>query len=215
MVFSLGGIAMLVFGAAMLTGRKFALPMLGLRTRSGSGVVSVFSLGVFSGAASACCAPVLAGVVAVSGAAASFPAALAIGIAYVFGMVAPLSAMALVWDGRDWGAGRLATRTVRIGAGRFIRSVPLGSALSGGLLVAMGLLTVGLAVRGPSMGSTWELRLTAWLDHLSKAVVTSVPAPVGAFLVLAAAVGVVVAAVRQRRTQPKTDHSEKTMETNR
>jgi cytochrome c-type biogenesis protein len=41
---------------------------------------------VFSGAASAFCAPVLAGVVVVAGAAASFRSALAIGVANVIGL---------------------------------------------------------------------------------------------------------------------------------
>jgi cytochrome c biogenesis protein CcdA len=202
LVFSLGGIAMVAFGIAMLAGWKFSLPMVGLRGGSGGGVVSVYSLGLFSGVASVCCAPVLAGVVAVSGAASSFPAALAIGVAYVFGMVAPLSILALVWDRRDWGTGRLTTRTLQVGVGRRRRTVPLGSVLSGAVLVAMGLLTIGLAVRGPSMGSGWQLRLTAWLDHLGHAVLnglTWLPGWVSALLVFGALGAVAWIAVRQRR----------------
>ena len=64
----------------------------------GTSIGSVYGLGVFSGAASECCAPVLADVAALSGAASSFPAAAAVGVAYVFGMVAPLCALASVWD---------------------------------------------------------------------------------------------------------------------
>ncbi|GAA3137260.1 cytochrome c biogenesis protein CcdA [Kribbella aluminosa] len=202
LVFSLGGVAMVAFGAAMLVGWKFSLPMIGMRGGSGGGVVSVYSLGLFSGLASSCCAPVLAGVVAVSGAASSFGAALAIGVAYVFGMVAPLSVLALVWDRRDWGTGRLTTRTVRIGIGRWHRAVPLGSVLSGAVLVAMGLLTIALAIRGPSMGSGWQLRLTAWLDHLSHALQNGLawlPGWFSALLVFGALAGVAWFAVRQRK----------------
>jgi cytochrome c biogenesis protein CcdA len=208
LVFSIGGAVMIVGGFAMLAGWKFSLPMLSLRTRTGGGVGSVYSLGVFSGAASACCAPVLAGVAAVSGAASSFPTALAVGVAYVFGMVAPLSALALVWDRRDWGAGRLTGRAVRIRIGPIRRSVPLGSALSGGLLIAMGALTVALAIRGPSMGSAWQLRLTAWLDHLSHTVLNGLawmPGAVGTVLVFGALATLAVLAVRQRRTAQPVD----------
>jgi cytochrome c-type biogenesis protein len=207
-VFTIGGAAMIAFGLAMLAGWKFSLPMVGLRARSGGGVGSVYSLGVFSGVASACCAPVLAGVAAVSGAAASFPTALAVGVAYVFGMVAPLSVLALAWDRRDWGAGRLATRTVRIGAGRFHRPVPLGSALAGGMLVAMGVLAIALAARGPAMGSDWQLRLTAWIDHTARTALDGLawlPGPVGTLLVFGALAALVLVAFRQRRTAAATD----------
>jgi cytochrome c-type biogenesis protein len=208
LVFSIGGAAMIIGGLAMLAGWKFTLPMLSLRTRTSGGIGSVYSLGVFSGAASACCAPVLAGVAAVSGAASSFPTALAVGVAYVFGMVAPLSALALVWDRRDWGTGRLTGRTVRIRLGPVRRSVPLGSVLSGGLLIAMGALTVALAARGPSMGSAWQLRLSAWLDHLSHAVLRGLawmPGAVGTLLVFGALAALVLVAVRQRRSEPAAD----------
>jgi cytochrome c biogenesis protein CcdA len=210
LVFSVGGAAMIIGGLAMLAGWKFSLPMVSLRTHTGGGIGSVYSLGVFSGAASACCAPVLAGVAAVSGAASSFPTALAVGVAYVFGMVAPLSALALVWDRRDWGTGRLTGRSVPIRLGPVRRNVPLGSVLSGGLLIAMGVLTVVLAARGPSMGSAWQLRLTAWLDHLSHTILSGLdwmPGAVGTLLVFGALAALVLPAIRQRRTAPAADDS--------
>jgi hypothetical protein len=126
-------------------------------------------------------------------------------VAYVFGMVAPLSVLALVWDRRDWGTGRLTSLTLRVGAGRWRRAVPLGSALSGGVLVAMGLLTIALAARGPSMGSGWQLRLAAWIDHLSHILLnglTWLPGWVGALLVFGALAAVVWVAIRQRGASP-------------
>lgn len=167
LVFSIGGAAMVAGGFAMLAGWKFMLPMPSMRGTSRKGVGAVFSLGFFSGVASSCCAPVLAGVVALSGATASFVPATILGTSYVFGMVAPLAVLALVWDARDWGSSRLLSgRPVSVGFGRMRRSVPLSSALSGGLMIAMGLLTIVLAVRGPSMPTDgWQVRFTAWLDH--------------------------------------------------
>ncbi|WP_328982720.1 copper resistance protein CopC [Streptomyces mirabilis] len=130
LVFSIGGAAMALGGLALLAGWKPQLPMIAGRAPHGHGFGSVYGLGVFSGAASSCCAPVLAGVAVLSGAAASFPAALAVSLTYVAGMVAPLCLLALVWDRRDWGASRLLQgRQVTVGVGRLRR--PLGSAVSG------------------------------------------------------------------------------------
>jgi len=63
------------------------------RARSPFGV---YTLGVFSGAATSCCAPVLAGVIALSGLASSFALSIGLGAAYVFGMVAPLFVISLL-----------------------------------------------------------------------------------------------------------------------
>ncbi|MGI9157401.1 MAG: cytochrome c biogenesis CcdA family protein [Marmoricola sp.] len=167
LVFSVMGAAMMLGGLAMLAGKKFRLPMPGVRSRGGTGVGSVYTLGVFSGAASSCCAPVLVGVAALSAATASFGPSLIVGVTYVFGMVAPLAALALVWDRRDWGSSQLLTgRDITLGAGRWRRRLPLASVLSGGLLLVMGVITLFLAARGPSMPTNgWQVRFTAWLGH--------------------------------------------------
>ena len=209
LVFSIGGGVMVLGGLAMLAGWKFMLPMPGLYGGGGTGVGSVYSLGFFSGVASSCCAPVLAGVAALSGATGSFVPALIVGIAYVFGMVAPLAILALVWDRRDWGSSRLlSSRQVTLGVGRLRRRVPLASLLSGGLLVAMGILTIVLAVRGPSMPSDgWQIRFTAWLDHTASSVergLAWLPTWIPGLLVLASLAALVWYAVHgadRRRTR--------------
>src|SRR5260370_5855048 len=81
-----------------------------LRAPSGHGYGAAYGLGLFSGIASACCAPVLAGVVVLTGSAASFGAALAVSLTYVAGMVAPLAVLTLVWERRGGGAPPLPPR---------------------------------------------------------------------------------------------------------
>ncbi|QGK70257.1 cytochrome c biogenesis protein CcdA [Allosaccharopolyspora coralli] len=169
-VFSVGGAAMIVGGLAILGGWQPRLPMLGGRGPSGRGVGSVYALGLFSGAASSCCAPVLAGVILLGGATASFPAALTVAGTYVAGMVAPLMALAFLWDRRaarkasSWMEGR----RIQVRLGRWSRQIPLGYALSGGLLVLMGALTLVLAVSGTGMSSTgWQLRISADIQHVA------------------------------------------------
>ena len=168
-IFSIGGALMIMAGAATLAGWKPNLPMPGARAAKEGSFGSAYVLGAFSGAASACCAPVLAGVAVLSGAAASFPAALSIGAAYVGGMVTPLAVVALLWDKRRERATRLLTdSTVRLQIGRWRRSIAVGSAVSGLLMIAMGVLAVILAFTGPGMPSGgWQTQLSAWLQHLS------------------------------------------------
>jgi cytochrome c-type biogenesis protein len=168
-IFSIGGALMITAGTATLAGWKPNLPMPGARAAKEGSFGSAYVLGAFSGAASACCAPVLAGVAVLSGAAASFPVAMSIGAAYVGGMVAPLAVVALLWDKRHERATRLLTdRTVRFQIGRWRRSIALGSAVSGVLMIAMGVLAVILALTGPGMPSGgWQTQLSAWLQHLS------------------------------------------------
>src|SRR5216683_953350 len=90
LIFLGGGSVMLAMAAFVLLGGKLQLPMPTRRAAGKAGPLSIYSLGIFSGVASSCCAPVLAGVIALSSVAPSYVIALGLGIAYVFGMVAPL-----------------------------------------------------------------------------------------------------------------------------
>lgn len=199
-IFGIGGGLMAVAGVAMVAGWKFSMPMPGGGS-SGGGVRGVYGLGVFAGAASACCAPVLLGVAALSGAAALFPVALAVGVAYVFGMVAPLAGIALLWDRRDWSVSRLQSRTIAVPLGRRRRAVPLGNVLSGGLLILMGALTSLLAVSGNAMDTAeWQVRAGAWLQHVAAVVLDALswlPGWAGALLVFGALGLIVTIAARQ------------------
>jgi len=207
-VFSIGGGAMVLGGVAVLAGWMPKLPMPSGRAPAGHGIASVYGLGVFSGAASACCAPVLAGVAVLSGATASFPAALAVSLTYVAGMVAPLCLLSLVWDRRDWGSSRLLHgRTVHL----LGRQWSLGTLLSGLVLVGMGALTLVTAVTGPSMPTTgWRVTLSADLQHAASVTTRAlrfVPGWVFGLLLLGAVVAI-ARQVRRRRIGPATETNE-------
>ncbi len=203
-VFGIGGVLMIAAGLAMLAGKTFSLPMIGANSATDGSLRSVYGLGVFSGGASACCAPVLVGVAALAGASASFFVALGIGIAYVFGMVAPLAAIAVVWDRRDWGArGLLRQRHVTVRVWRARRTLPLTLAISGGLMVFMGVLTAALAVSGRGMATSgWQVRLAANFQHGASVVLDAVawvPGWAGTLLVFGALALLIRAGLRQRR----------------
>ena len=169
LIYLVGGVLMLAGGVAVLAGWSPKLPMPGGRGGGSGGFGQAYVLGAFSGIASACCAPVLAGVALLSGAAASFPAALTIGLAYVAGMVAPLGLAGLWWERhRDRATRLLSARTVTPRLGGWSRSMPLGTLLSGLLMIGMALLAVVLAFTGPAMSSDgWQTRAAAMLQHLA------------------------------------------------
>lgn len=93
-LFFLGGLLLLGLGALSFGGR-WALPMPWSPRLGSPSTASVFALGAFSGAASSCCAPVLAGVLALSLVASTGWLSIGISLAYVFGMVFPLLLVAL------------------------------------------------------------------------------------------------------------------------
>ncbi len=191
-IYVVGGLFMLALGAYVLLGGELHLPMPGRRAGGKGGPFSVYSLGVFSGVASSCCAPVLAGVIALSSVASSFGLALGLGAAYVFGMVAPLFAISLLWERYDWRSSRLfrpRSFTYRIGP---VRRTITGTSLASGLLLAlMGAATlyVGLAYDAMPASEGWQARLSVQLQSYGKAVTEAlswVPGWAGALVLLIA-----------------------------
>jgi cytochrome c-type biogenesis protein len=98
LVFVLGGFLMILLGFWTLWGHGM-LPQLNFPVNlNRSDSASVYVLGLFSGAATTCCAPVLAGVLVLSALSASLLDGLLIGLTYVAGMVFPLFLVAVLWD---------------------------------------------------------------------------------------------------------------------
>ena len=98
LVFAFGGVFLAILGITLLTGRHLSLPITVNPYLKGHNAFSVLILGVFSGIATMCCAPVLAGVLAL----AALPGSMVWGgiytLSYVFGMVAPLFVLSLLFD---------------------------------------------------------------------------------------------------------------------
>lgn len=202
-IFFIGGILMIGAGLATLSGWKPNLPMPGRRAVKEGSFGSAYVLGAFSGAASACCAPVLAGVAILSGAAASFPTALAIGLAYVTGMVTPLALVALLWDKRRERATRLLSdRTVGLRVGPWRRQLRLATVISAALMIAMGVLAVVLAFTGPGMPSGgWQTQLSAWLQHISSVALNALSFIPGWAVAAVVLLGFALLIRRARRTR--------------
>ncbi len=95
-----GSLFLVLLGISLLLGKHFSLPF-HIKQRGGgkvTGAGSVFILGIFSGFATLCCAPVLAGVLALSVLPGSLFWGTAYAVFYVLGMVVPLFALAYITD---------------------------------------------------------------------------------------------------------------------
>ena len=167
-VYLAGAALMLVLAGVAATGRTWSLPILRgspdvSRTDSGG----VYALGVFSGAASACCAPVLAGVLTLTALAPSTATSVGIGLAYVAGMVSPLLVMTLLWDRTGMRARFQPTsRPVTWGvAGRRFTTTTFNLAMAAMFSLMAVLLTV-VAATGATLAPDAQGRLGRWLTDL-------------------------------------------------
>jgi len=149
LVFVAGGFLMILLGFLTLWGEGM-LPQLNLPVNlNKNDAPSVYVLGVFSGAATTCCAPVLAGVMILSALSASLLEGLLIGFTYVAGMVFPLLVVALIWD-------KYALRGENILRGRMVHmnyfgrefSIHSSKLIAGTMFLIMGLVTVALGLAG-------------------------------------------------------------------
>ena len=203
-----GGLLMLALAVLALSGRMWSLPS-ALRapdtTRGDS--ASFFALGVFSGIASSCCAPVLAGVMTLSVLSGSVAGGFALGLAYVFGMVFPLFVMALLWDRARLGERKwMRTRTVRftVAGRRFVTTtlnigVAVAFAVMGGFVIALANsrnMTGGTAAQDAAARGLTRLFLSieGWLGPVPEAVV--------GLGLLAVAAGFVWFTLADRRRRP-------------
>jgi len=149
LIFVAGGFFMIIIGFWTLWGQGM-LPRLDFPVNlSRRDIPSVYVLGVFSGAATTCCAPVLAGVIVLGALSSSVLESLLIGLAYVAGMVCPLFIVATVWDeyaarGENPFRGRVLN--LKLLAREF--SIHSSKLIAGTMFVLMGLVTVALGLTG-------------------------------------------------------------------
>ncbi|MCB2412690.1 cytochrome c biogenesis CcdA family protein [Demequina sp. TTPB684] len=200
-----GGLLMIALAGLSLSGRMWSLPSFVRAPDTSRGdSASFFTLGVFSGVASSCCAPVLVGVMTLSALSGSAAGGAVLGLAYVFGMVFPLFVMALVWD------------RARLGEKKFLRAKPVRLKVAGRTLVTntvniavavtfavMGVFVIALAGESEMTGGTaaqsWAsatlTRTFAWTQEA----LSPVPEPVQALGLLALAAVFVWGALVDRR----------------
>jgi cytochrome c-type biogenesis protein len=178
LLFLAGGALMLLIGWATLNGWMWNPPALGASDRGG--LAGIYSMGLVSGAVTACCAPVLAGAVAIAGVSASWLGGVVLGAIYLFGLVTPLILAGL-------GFRRLRNRMrdpqVRIGTLRTTRLRLISALMFGAVGVQMIVLALlDKASQAPAIQKQFGI----WLSQRAAWVVEHVPTSAGWALVLAA-----------------------------
>lgn len=145
-----GGILLLGLAVLALSGRTWSLPSFVRSPDPERGdSAGAFALGVFSGVASSCCAPVLAGVMTLSALSSTPVGAGMLGLAYVFGMTFPLFVLALVWDRFDLGERRFLTaRAVRLRVGPLRWATNTVNLAVSVVFAGMGAMVLWLAATG-------------------------------------------------------------------
>jgi cytochrome c-type biogenesis protein len=195
-MFLIGGVMMLTVGAATLRGWMWHhAPSVG--AGDPSGVVGVYLMGVFAGAATACCAPVLAGAIAIAGVSGSWWAGAVLGLFYLFGLVSPLLLSAA-------GIGRLRgrLRDPRVAfsvLGHRIR-MTVSRLVGGSAFIILGTYVLVLAFTGEAKTAPgFQRAFGNWLRARATDLNSAVPTGAGWALMLAIALAVTYLAVRSLR----------------
>lgn len=149
-VYGVIGIFMFVLGIILLLGMHFSLPINVHPAIKKHNAGSVYTLGVFSGIATTCCAPVLAGVLALSALPGSFIWGGIFSIIYVFGMVLPLFILSVLMD-KTYITQKMTTvfhRTISYPIGSKKVRITISELVSGVIFLLMGVLIVVLDLMG-------------------------------------------------------------------
>jgi len=201
-VYGLGALLLLVLAVVSLSGGTWSLPFLrGSPDISRTDSAGVFALGVFSGAASACCAPVLAGVLTLSAVSPGIAAGVGIGMAYVFGMVFPLVILTLLWDRLGPDRVQFGSRPVSFNVGSLRVATTTAGLAAAAMFLVMAIVLAVVAVTGSSLapafsaslGTGIEGALTPLLDSLAW-----IPDPVIGVVLIAVAAAAIALSTRRR-----------------
>lgn len=195
LIFSLGAVFLIFLGTFLLLGQQFSLPFNVHPELKRANVGSVFTLGIFSGIATTCCAPVLAGVLTLAALPGSFLLGGAYTLSYVLGMVVPLFILATVLDKGEFTKKFFAFRRIVHYEllGKKI-SLTFSNLFSGAMFLVLGIIILTLArtnglTSHASYQVTINIYLTKFIQYIS--IYTKViPEPlwalifVGIFLIL-------------------------------
>lgn len=137
-IFTVGGIFLIVLGITMLFGKKFTTPT-SIRDGMKRHVSSVYVLGIFSAIATTCCAPVLAGVLTLSIASGTIVWGALYTLAYVVGITLPLFIIAAFLDKVNLTERFTNTKkTVAMRIGVFNWHITVSELISGFIFLLMG-----------------------------------------------------------------------------
>lgn len=199
-IFAVAGVFFLILGALLVGGRRISLPMKSHPSLAKHGAWAIYVLGIFSGIATTCCAPVLAGVFALS----ILPGSLIWGgiytLAYVLGMVLPLFILAAFLD-----KAQFTQRLMR--AGSVVRlpwaEVTIPELISGTTFLIMGVLTLFAAWKNTlTSHASYQISINIYFAKLQAGILKFagiIPGVAWAAIILGLVVMVTLFALKQKR----------------
>lgn len=162
-IFTVGGIFLVVLGITMLFGKKFTTPT-SVRDGMKRHVSSIYVLGIFSAIATTCCAPVLAGVLTLGVASGTIVWGALYTLAYVVGMTLPLFIIAAFLDKANLTERFTnAKKTVAMRIGGFSWRITVSELISGLIFLLMGGYITYLAFSNKLFThSSYQLEMNLW-----------------------------------------------------
>src|SRR3989338_7744475 len=190
LIFVSGGIFLLFLGISILLGLHFSLSFSHPKMKV-QGAGSVFVLGIFSAFAALCCAPVLAGVLALS----ILPGSIFWGgmyaLMYVLGMVFPLFILAYFMDKSDLG-NKLGffKKQISYSIAKKKIEITIAEMVAGITFLLMGTLILYLAKAGKlAMSSDYQLSVNIFMANMTSLInsfFTKIPSITGIGMLIAA-----------------------------
>ena len=189
-LFIFGGIFLLLLAISTLLGKRLSLPFsFHPAVKVGNNVGSVFVLGIFSGFATVCCAPVLAGVLMLS----ALPGSIFWGglyaVTFVLGMTLPLFVIAYFLDKIDI-TKKFTALNSQVSYSFFGKQINLARAdiISGAVFLSMGILLIYLAATSQLVShSSYQMTVNAYSARFSNFISQYLAgAPVIVFIIVVA-----------------------------
>jgi len=170
----IGGVFLIFIGFSTLLGFKLPMPHFKF-TKQADDPLSTYILGIISGITSACCAPVLIGVLALSTLSPTLVQSLLVGFFYVLGMVTPLYLASLFIDKRNLLEKPLFRKSFKevMFLGK-THMVTFSNLISFIMFVGIGLITVFLSLSGKLAMERSEASVTQLIQSVAISTTTFV-----------------------------------------
>jgi len=205
-IFTVGGIFLVVLGITMLLGKKFTMPFSPRGGKVNQNISSIYILGIFSAIATTCCAPVLAGVLMLSATSGTIVWGALYTLAYVIGMTLPLFIIAMFLDKVDLTERFTnANKTIAMKIGSYSWNIIVSELISGLIFLLMGGYITYLAFSNSLFThSDYQLEMNLWNARFLKAIngfVTMVPEYIWALLLIGIVVSISYVFIKQYNKQ--------------
>lgn len=160
-IYIFGGLVMIMVSILTFLGIKLPMPNLPNRDSKKTDMLSIFTLGIFSGITSACCAPVLIGILTLTFLSPNFFGALTVGAVYVLGMITPLFLISLFLSGKISSLTILRKQILSFNLFNQKYSVTLSNFIASIIFLITGLIILTLTLQGRlAMGNSMEITKT-------------------------------------------------------